>query len=69
MSTRINELARQVHGSDATAQDLEFAELIIRECAKQVDNVYKQGGGTYSENILGHFGLKPSVARSSFTSF
>ena len=35
-----------------------FAELIIRECAAQVDNVYKQGGGTYSETILNHFGIK-----------
>lgn len=69
MSTRITELARQVYGSDITAQDLVFAELIVRECARQVDNIYKQGGGTYGENILNHFGFKPDVARSDFTSF
>lgn len=69
MSTRITELAHQVYGSDITAQDLVFAELIIRECAKQVNGIYKQGGGTYGENILTHFGLKPDVARSDFTSF
>jgi hypothetical protein len=35
-----------------------LAELIVRECAKQVNNVYKQGGGTYSETILKNFGIK-----------
>jgi hypothetical protein len=60
MSTRITDLAHQVYGSDITAQDLVFAEIIIRECAKQVDNVYKQGGGTYSDKILNHFGIKPN---------
>ena len=46
MNTRITELAHQVYGSDITAQDLVFAELIIRECAQQVNGIYKQGGGT-----------------------
>lgn len=36
----------------------EFAKEIIRECAKQVSNVYKQGGGTYGEVILKHFNIK-----------
>lgn len=35
-----------------------LAELIVRECAKQVNNVYKQGGGTHGETILKHFGIK-----------
>lgn len=35
-----------------------LAELIVRECAQQVNNVYKQGGGTYGETILTHFGIK-----------
>jgi len=61
MSTRITELAHQVYGSDITAQDLVFAELIIRECAQQVNSIYKQGGGTYGESILNHFGLRPST--------
>jgi hypothetical protein len=69
MSTRITELAHQVYGSDITAQDLVFAELIVRECAKQVNSIYKQGGGTYGESILNHFGLRPDVTRSDFTSF
>ena len=45
--------------SQTTDQILnEFAEAIIRECASKVKNVYKQGGGTYSETILNHFKLK-----------
>ena len=35
-----------------------LSELIVRECAKQVNNVYKQGGGTHAETILKHFGIK-----------
>jgi hypothetical protein len=34
-----------------------FAKLLIEECAKKVDNVYKQGGGTYGELIRKEFGL------------
>ena len=34
-----------------------FAELLIRDCAKQVNNVYKQGGGTYSETILKYYNV------------
>ena len=34
-----------------------FAELLIRDCAKQVNNVYKQGGGTYAEVILKHYDI------------
>jgi hypothetical protein len=37
----------------------QFAELIVRECADLVKHVAKQGGGTYGEVILTHFGLKP----------
>jgi hypothetical protein len=36
-----------------------FAELLIRECAKPVSNLYKQGGGTYSEVILKKFDITP----------
>ena len=35
-----------------------FAELIIRECAKPVSNLYKQGGGTWGETILNHFDIE-----------
>jgi hypothetical protein len=33
MNERIKELAEQVYGSAATAQEIKFAELIVRECA------------------------------------
>ena len=63
MNERIKEIALQAGGSHyptVGGKTLEkFAELLIRECAGQVDGVYKQGGGTYSEVILKHFGLKP----------
>ena len=35
-----------------------FAELLIRDCAKQVNSLYKQGGGTYAEVILKNYNLK-----------
>jgi hypothetical protein len=62
MNKRIKEIALQAGGShypDVNSETLEkFAELIVRECAAQVDHVYKQGGGTYKEAILKHFGFK-----------
>jgi len=30
----------------------------VRECAKEVNMVYKQGGGTYEETILKRMNLK-----------
>jgi len=36
-----------------------FAELLIRESAKPVSNLYKQGGGTYGEVILKKFNITP----------
>ena len=45
--------------SESTDVILEaFAKEIIRECASQVKDVYKQGGGTYAETILKHFNIK-----------
>ena len=35
-----------------------FAELLIRDCAKQVNHLYKQGGGTWGEVILNHYKIK-----------
>ena len=35
-----------------------FADLIIRDCAKQVNHIYKQGGGTWGEIILTRFEIK-----------
>ena len=35
-----------------------FYELVVHECAKEVNNVYKQGGGTYAETILKKMNVK-----------
>ena len=35
-----------------------FYELVVRECAKEVNDVYKQGGGTYAETILKKMNVK-----------
>jgi hypothetical protein len=32
MNERIRELAEQVYGTQATEQEIKFAELIVREC-------------------------------------
>ena len=50
---------RNMNGEDIETAYETFAELIVRDCAKQVNNVYVQGGGTYGEKILKHFNLKP----------
>jgi hypothetical protein len=34
MNERIQELAEQVYGSQATEQEITFAELIIQQCAQ-----------------------------------
>ena len=36
----------------------QFAELLIRDCAKQVNHIYKQGGSTWGEVILKHHDIK-----------
>lgn len=37
MNPRIQELALQVYGSAATAQEIKFAELIVKECVSIVN--------------------------------
>jgi hypothetical protein len=39
MNERIHQIAEQVYGSAATAQEIKFAEAIVRECATFVNNV------------------------------
>jgi hypothetical protein len=36
-----------------------FAELIVRECAGQVDWILAEGGGTQGDLIREHFGVEP----------
>jgi hypothetical protein len=65
MDKKIKELAEQAGFKlDELPDDVfiplqNFAELLIRECAKPVGNLYKQGGGTYGEVILKKFDITP----------
>ena len=38
MNERIRELAEQVYGTQATEQEIKFAELIVRECMNIAKN-------------------------------
>lgn len=70
MNKKIEDLAKEagfdwalkrasVAGQSADRDCIEkFAELLIRDCAKHVNSVYKQGGGTYAEVILKNYNLK-----------
>lgn len=62
MNNKIKKIAEQAGYNDQiyeiSQEGLEkFAELIIRECAKPVNNLFKQGGGTWGEVILKHFDI------------
>ena len=61
MNKRVRELMQEADRQCSETRgvyDEILAELIIRECAKQVNHIYKQGGGTYGETILNHFKIK-----------
>ena len=63
MNQRLSELYGKILSeSENTCWNIEdaeqFGELVVRECAKQVNHLYKQGGGTYGETILSHFNIK-----------
>jgi hypothetical protein len=61
MNKKIKELWEQAAQRDDIMDEKRyehFAELLIRDCAKQVSSVYKQGGGTYAEVILKNYNLK-----------
>jgi hypothetical protein len=61
MNKKITELWEQAAQRDDIMDEKRyeyFAELLIRDCAKQVNSVYKQGGGTYAEVILKNYNLK-----------
>jgi hypothetical protein len=36
-----------------------FAELIVRECAEQVDWILAEGGKTQGDMLKEHFGVEP----------
>jgi hypothetical protein len=61
MNKKIQELWEQSAQRDDIMDEKRyehFAELLIRDCAKHVNSVYKQGGGTYAEVILKNYNLK-----------
>ena len=72
MNERIKELAEQAelieivddaYQERGTWQPFveKFAELIVKECASQVDNILrerKDGGGTMGDEIREHFGVE-----------
>jgi NADPH-dependent curcumin reductase CurA len=61
MNKKIQELWEQSAQRDNIMDEKRyehFAELLIRDCAKHVNSVYKQGGGTYAEVILKNYNLK-----------
>ena len=63
MNKKIEELAEQAGlklnelPDDVFIPLEKFAELLIRDSAKQVNHLYRQGGGTYGETILNHFNI------------
>jgi len=60
MNKRIQEL---MHQADYPAPEIalraqKFAELIVRECASQVDWILAEGGRTQGDLIREHFGVE-----------
>ena len=66
MNKKIEELAEQcgfrsnpdLYDRNQSFDIEKFAELLIKDCAKQVNHIYKQGGGTWGEVILQHYDIK-----------
>jgi len=66
MNERIRELVRQAGLDDAdfpienwdNVPLAKFAELIVRECAEQVDWILAEGGKTQGDMLKEHFGVK-----------
>ena len=61
MNERIRELAREAgfYANPDVEKFEKFAELIVRECAKQVDYYWDQFENGYADKkILEHFGVE-----------
>jgi len=63
MNERIQELAKQIYGTAATEQEIRFAMLIVRECAKFMDenSGYDDANNAWHpepEDMLKHFGVE-----------
>lgn len=64
MNERIQQLAEQVYGTQATEQEIKFAELIVRECAKVSEDDITDGDACctntayrIASQIKEHFGV------------
>ena len=57
--TRIGQLAKQVYGTQATEQEVKFAELIIQECA-DIATIHQQNHAhdSIGRYVLDHFGVE-----------
>jgi hypothetical protein len=60
INERIRQLAEQVYGTQATEQEIKFAELLVRECADFVRNDRQNDdyGVFVSNKIKEHFGVE-----------
>ena len=69
MNKRIQELAQEIYGSEVTAQEIKFAELIAKECARVSENypALRRSSESYTvesmpfsigEAIREHFGVE-----------
>ena len=61
MNERIRELAEQVYGTQATEQEIKFAELIVRECCIALNPMLRDmiSRGQGVDMIKLHFGMNP----------
>ena len=61
MNERIRELAEQVYGTQATEQEIKFAEAVIRECCIALNPMLRDmiSRGQGVDMIKLHFGMNP----------
>jgi len=57
MNEKIKQLAEQAE-LELTIETKKFAELIVRECAEQVDWILAEGGKTQGDMLKEHFGVE-----------
>jgi hypothetical protein len=58
MNERIQQLAEQVYGTQATEQEIKFAELIVRKCIQAVKNVGGYNEDYHMNAIKKYFGVE-----------
>ena len=63
MNERIQQLAKEAgllfQRDKLSYEELKFTELIVKECANQVDWILAEGGKTQGDLIKKHFGHEP----------